>query len=157
MSATVTSTSIPVAASMRWTQAPPIVRLWAFWFTICTLFICGATMLWGVTRFDVSPTTGVVLTGGGLLLSVLFGTHLVALRNGWPVGWTLQVIWAGLFIGGIALSLALRLGFSPGTPIPTHDKILLGMMVIPALIHLWIVAHWFKTEVKIWFGRLATK
>lgn len=114
-------------------------------------------MLWGVTRFDVSPTTGVVLTGGGLLLSVLFGTHLVALRNGWPVGWTLQVIWAGLFIGGIALSLALRLGFSPGTPIPTHDKILLGMMVIPALIHLWIVAHWFKTEVKIWFGRLATK
>lgn len=113
-------------------------------------------MLWGITQFSNSTTTGVILTGGGLMLSVLFGAHLLALRRGWGVGWTLQLLWAGIFIGAIALSLVLKLGFAPGTPATARDKILLGLLVVPALVHLWIMAHWFKAEVKSWFGRLAT-
>ena len=147
---------MPSVAPLRWTQAPPIVRLWAFWFTVLTLFVCGAGMLWGVTQFANSTNTGIILTGGGLLLSILFGTHMVALRRGWGVGWTLQLIWAGVFLGAIALSLILKFGFAPGTPIPTSNKVLLGLLVVPALVHLWIVAHWFKSEVKVWFGRVAS-
>ncbi|BCM92883.1 hypothetical protein IAD21_04767 [Abditibacteriota bacterium] len=150
-----TSISSPSVSPLRWTQAPPIVRLWAFWFTVFTLFICGGTMLWGVTQFATSPNTGVVLTGGGLLLSIFFGAHLVALRRGWPAGWKLQLIWAGVFLGAIALFAALRMGFAPGAVMPTRDKVLLALVVVPSLVHLWIVAHWFKIEVKLWFGRLA--
>ena len=155
MSPAADPTTVPSVAPLRWNQAPPIVRLWAFWFTILTLFFCGGSMLWGVSQFAASPSTGFVLTGGGLLLSILFGAHLVALRRGWGVGWTLQLIWAGLFLGAIALYFALRAGFAPGTVVPLRDKVLLGLLVVPALVHLWIVAHWFKAEVKAWFGRMA--
>lgn len=154
MSPASTSDAVPVTR-LRWTQAPPIVRLWAFWFTLFTLFVCGMAMVWGVTQFASSTSTGIVMTGGGLLLSVLFGVHLLALRKGWGFSWTLQLLWAGVFLGGMVLSFALKMGLAPGTTVATRDKFLLGLLVVPALIHLWIVAHWFKAEVKAWFGRLA--
>jgi hypothetical protein len=154
MSPTANPAGVPSVAPLRWTQAPPIVRLWAFWLTILTLFLCGAAIVFGITQFGTSPNSGTILTGGGLLLAILLGTHLVALRRGWGVGWTLQLIWTGLFLGGIALSLLLKMGFAPGATTPTRDKVLLGLLVVPALVHLWILAHWFKSEVKLWFGRL---
>ena len=143
----------PVPTPLQWRTCPPVVRLWAFWLSIFTLFLCGALMLWGVTLFSTSATSGIAATGGGLLLAVLFGAHLLAIRRGWSFGWPLQLGLSALFLICILLSVALKKGFAGAEVLPTRDKVVFGSGVLLALVHLRILLGWFKSEVKAWFGR----
>lgn len=140
-------------APLQWRTCPPIVRVWAFWFTIFTLFGCGALMVWGVTLFSSSATAGILATGGGLLLAGLFIAHLLAIRRGWGFGWPLQIAWSGVFLLAIVTAVALKFGFARAEEFPTREKVLIGLGVVPALIHLWILSHWFKASVRAWFGK----
>ena len=147
-------TSIPTNdPPLQWRTCSPIVRVWAFWLCIFTLFCCGAAMLWGVTLFSSSATAGIAATGGGLLLAGVFLALLLALRRGWGFGWPLQLGWSLLFLGIIALACVLKFGLARADEFPTNQKVLIGLAVLPALAHLWVLAHWFKTDVKAWFGR----
>lgn len=147
--------SIPVSpdAPLQWRTSPPIVRVWAFWFCLATLFACGALMVWGVTLFSASATAGILATGGGVLLAGLFGAHFLAIRRGWGFGWALQIGWSGLFLTAMLLAVALKFGFARAEEFPTAQKVLIGLAVVPALIHLWILTHWFKAPVRAWFGK----
>ena len=147
------SAPVPTDAPLQWRTAPPIVRVWAFWLTIFTLFCCGALMLQGVGLFGSSVAAGIAATGGGLLLAVLFVVHLLAIRRGWGFGWPLQLGWSALFLVSILLAATLKFGFARAEELPTNQKIFIALAVLPALAHVWIVTHWFKTEVKAWFGR----
>ncbi len=153
MSPSSTPSVVPVPAPLQWRTCPPVIRLWAFWLSIFTLFLCGALILWGVTLFSTSTNAGIAATGGGLLLAALFGTHLLAIRRGWSFGWPLQIGLSLLFLVCILLSIALKLGFARAEVLPTREKVLLGFGVLPALVHGRILAGWFKAEVKAWFGR----
>lgn len=141
------------AAPLQWRSCSPIVRVWAFWLCLFTLFCCGAGMLWGVTLFNSNATAGIAATGGALLLATLFIAHLLSIRRGWGFGWPLQLGSSLLFLGCIALTAALKFGFARADEFPTNQKVVIGLAVLPALAHLWVLVHWFKAEVKAWFGR----
>lgn len=140
-------------APLQWRTCPPIVRVWAFWLCIFTLFCCGALMLWGVTLFSSSAVAGIAATGGGLLLAGAFVAQLLSIRRGWSFGWPLQLGWSALFLVCIALAFGLKFGFARAQEFPTSQKALIGFAVLPAIAHLWVLSHWFKSEVRAWFGR----
>lgn len=147
-------TSSPINnAPLQWRTCSPIVRVWALWLCVFTLFCCGALMLWGVTLFNSSATEGIATTGGALLLAALFVAHLLSIRRGWSFGWPLQLGHSLLFLGCIVLAAILKFGLARAEEFPTNQKVLIGLAVLPALAHLWVLAHWFKDEVKAWFGR----
>jgi len=146
-------TSASPDAPLQWRTAPPIIRLWAFPLALVSLALSAVGMAWSVSLFKTSATAGILAMGAALLLEAAFAFQTLAIRRGWSLGWPLQLVYSGGFLALLILSLALKFGLARVDEISTPAKVAFFAGLLLSPIHLWILARWFRGEVRAWFGK----